>query len=233
MNFRRLEEIALNASGPLNPRLFDGWMLGFTPGRSKRGRSINPFFKSTLPIEAKVEACREMYAAAGLPCIVRLTPFAQPPELDQWLIEQGYERFGDTLVMARSLEDWKPDKGATTGSPRCVALDLSEWNAETQSVRSLSADQVRRVLDRQDLLHLDGCGMLMRANGAPIAWGMTLVEEGWAGLYNLETRADDDRRDGLARRLVSALVSWSQRHGAGAAYLQVNEHDTAAIPLYE
>ena len=232
MNFRRLEEIALNASGPPNPRFFDGWVLGFTPGKSKRVRSVNPFFGSTLPIEAKVEACREMYAAAGLPCIVRLTPFTQPPDLEDWLRTQGYERFDDTLVMARSLEDWKPDPKLASMSPRCLERDLFDWIVDTQDVRSLSEDQVRRALDRQELLKLDGCGMLIREKGRVVAWGMTQIEDGWAGLYNIETSADH-RRSGLARRVVSALVTWSQRHGAGAAYLQVTTENEAALPLYQ
>ena len=43
IDLHRLEEIGLNASGPLNPRLYDGWLLGFTDGKAKRGRSVNPF----------------------------------------------------------------------------------------------------------------------------------------------------------------------------------------------
>jgi ribosomal protein S18 acetylase RimI-like enzyme len=232
VNFRRLEEIALNASGPPNPRFFDGWVLGFTPGKSKRVRSINPFYGSTLPLEAKVDACRQLYAAAGLPCIVRLTPFVQPPELEEWLITQGYERFDDTLVMARSLEDWDA-AGAShvAGTPRCVEHDLFEWTVETQDVRSLSDDQVRRALDRQEMLRLDGVGMLMRKHGKVVAWGMTQIEDGWAGLYNIET-CEEFRRSGMARQLVSALLSWAHRHRAGAAYLQVTEANAAAIPLY-
>jgi len=233
VNLRRLEEIALNASGPANPRFFDGWMLGFTPGKSKRVRSVNPFFGSSLPLETKFDTCKAIYAKAGLPCIIRLTPFAQPPELEDWLAAQGYERFDDTMVMVRSLEDWSDERvKAPPGFPRCVELDLFEWTVETQDVRSLSDDQVRRLLDRQELLHLSGCGMAMKSRGALVAWGMAQVEDGWAGLYNIETRAEN-RRSGLARRVVSALLSWSHRHGAAAAYLQVTAENEAAIPLYQ
>jgi len=106
VNLRRLEEIALNASGPANPRFFDGWMLGFTPGKSKRVRSVNPFFGSSLPLETKFDTCKAIYATAGLPCIIRLTPFAQPPELEDWLAAQGYERFDDTMVMVPINFTW-------------------------------------------------------------------------------------------------------------------------------
>lgn len=231
MNLRRLEEIGLNASGPANPRFFDGWLLGFQHGKSKRVRSVNPFFGSSLPLPMKIETCRKLYDAAGLPCIVRLTPFTQPPELEDWLITQGYERFDDTLVMVRPLDASlpAPDRRRV---PRCIELDLPGWNVETQAVRDLSEDQVRRLLDRQEFLRLEGCGLLLAKEGAPIAWGATLIEDGWAGIYTLETDPWH-RREGHARRLLMTLLYWARKRGAAAAYLQVTAVNRAAIPLYE
>jgi ribosomal protein S18 acetylase RimI-like enzyme len=227
---RRLEEIGLNASGPANPRFFDGWVLGFTPGRTKRARSINPFFGSSLPVAAKLAACHALYAEAALPLIVRMTPFAEPPDLDEWLAANGYARFDDTLVMVRGLADWIPARTARSRLP-CEALDLYAWTTATQDVRELSDDQVRRILDRQDTLHLAGCGMLVRQRGTPLAWGMAQIEEGWAGLYNIETRASH-RRAGLGRRVVHALLDYARTSGAADAYLQVTATNAPAIALY-
>ena len=72
----------------------------------------------------------------------------------------------------------------------------------------------------------------MQKRGKPVAWGMVQIEEGGAGLYNIET-APGHRRSGLGRRLTVALLSWAARHGAAAAYLQVTEANAAAVPLYE
>jgi ribosomal protein S18 acetylase RimI-like enzyme len=231
VNLRRLEEIGLNASGPANPRLFDGWLLGFQHGKSKRVRSVNPFFGSSLPLPMKIETCRRLYDAAGLPCIVRLTPFAQPPELEDWLITQGYERFDDTLVMVKALESAPPAPDKRR-APRCVEFDLYDWNLRTQDVRDLSDDQVRRLLDRQELLRLDGCGYVIALESVPVAWGVTLIEDGWAGIYTVET-GTDHRRAGHARRIVLTLLDWAHRRGAAAAYLQVTAQNSGAIALYE
>jgi ribosomal protein S18 acetylase RimI-like enzyme len=177
-----------------------------------------------------------LYAEVGMPCIVRLSPFAQPPELEQWLDAQGWERFDDTLVMVRSLEGWdgareRPRASMNAGAARSVEHDLFDWTVETQAVRSLSDDQVRRLLDRQELLHLAGCGMLIRRRGKPVAWGMAQIEDGWVGLYNVETRPEC-RRTGLGRCIVAELLTWAARHGAAASYLQVTEDNAAAIGLY-
>jgi ribosomal protein S18 acetylase RimI-like enzyme len=230
VDLRRLEEIGLNAYGPANPRLFDGWLLGFQHGKSKRVRSVNPFFGSSLPLPMKIETCRRLYDAAGLPCIVRLTPFAQPPELEDWLITQGYERFDDTLVMTLDLADFRAGPRERRVAS-CTKLDLYEWTVATQAVRGLSDDQVRRALDRQDTLHLPGCGMVVAQRGMMIAWGMAQVEDRWAGLYNIET-AERHRRAGYGRRMVEALLGWAREAGADRAYLQVTAANAPAIALY-
>lgn len=231
MDLQRLEEIGLNASGPANPRLYDGWLLGFTGGKAKRGRSVNPFYGSSLPIPHKIAACEKLYAAAALPFVVRLTPFAQPAELDGWLAENGYERFDDTLVMTRDLVDWVHVTHAPLERIRFVETDIFDWTVETQGARGLAADQVRRTLDRIDTLRLSGCGLIAQHQGAVAAWGMVQVEDGQAGIYNVETMPQF-RRAGLARRLVTMLVDRAHHCGAAGAYLQVTATNAAAAPLY-
>ncbi len=231
MDLQRLEEIALNASGPINPRLYDGWLLGLTAGKAKRGRSVNPFFGSSLPLADKIAACAKLYASASLPFVVRLTPFAQPADLDGWLAANGYERFDDTLVMTRPLADWVHSTHATLEGIRFVETDLFDWTFETQGPRGLADDQVRRVLDRLDTLRLTGCGLIARHHGEIAAWGMVQVEDGQAGLYNVET-VPKWRRAGLARQLVTMLIDRAHRRGATGAYLQVTSANGAALPLY-
>ena len=50
--------------------------------------------------------CRKSWPTArrctgrpGLRLLFRITPFSQPPELDDWLAQRGYQRFEDTRVM--------------------------------------------------------------------------------------------------------------------------------------
>src|SRR5712691_12846826 len=61
---RRLEELSLNASGAFQSLLYDGWLLGYRPGPTKRLRCVNPFYPSTLPLQEKVLHCISFYAAA-------------------------------------------------------------------------------------------------------------------------------------------------------------------------
>src|SRR5947207_9902922 len=90
---RRLEELALNASGAFQSLVYDGWLLGYRPGPTKRLRCVNPFYGSTLPVPKKIDYCVEFYRSAGLPPLFRVLPFSQPPELDGALERAGWVRF--------------------------------------------------------------------------------------------------------------------------------------------
>jgi len=68
---RRLEEMALNASGAFQSLLYDGWLLGYRAGPTKRLRCINPTYRSSLPLERKLAYCIDFYRAAALPSIFR------------------------------------------------------------------------------------------------------------------------------------------------------------------
>src|SRR2546423_15707295 len=95
---RRLEEYALNASGAFQSLVYDGWLLGYRPGPTKRLRCVNPLYPSMLPLEKKVLHCISFYAAARLPAIFRLLPFSEPSTLDGWLERNGWAAFEHTLV---------------------------------------------------------------------------------------------------------------------------------------
>src|SRR2546430_16022630 len=89
---RRLEELALNASGAFQSLLYDGWLLGFRPGPTKRLRCVNAFYSTSLPLAEKVDYCVRFYQSLSLPAIFRMLPFSQPPELDAHLEKLGLDR---------------------------------------------------------------------------------------------------------------------------------------------
>src|SRR6478735_6166380 len=86
----RIEEAGLNALQTQRQLFFDGWLLRLSPGSAKRARSVNPHFGSSLPLDAKIDRCETIYAAAGLPALFRITPFCKPAKLDDVLHRRGY-----------------------------------------------------------------------------------------------------------------------------------------------
>ena len=97
---RRIEEAALNAWPALQQILFDGWILRFSKGYTKRANSVNPLYASRLDVGEKVDACEKLYAEKGLRPVFRLTPFSSPPDLDQVLVD------GDRVALFHLNSMW-------------------------------------------------------------------------------------------------------------------------------
>lgn len=97
------EEAGLNASAAPEQRWLDGWLLRSCPVKAKRSRCIYPLAPGRLPLAERLERAREVYRAAGLPLVVRLTPLvpaeAAGSRLDDELARLGLARIDDTRVM--------------------------------------------------------------------------------------------------------------------------------------
>jgi hypothetical protein len=128
---RRLEEMALNASGAFQSLLYDGWLLGHRAGPTKRLRCINPTYRSSFPLEQKLAYCTDFYRTAGLPAIFRMLPFAQPVGLDAFLAERGWSEFERTLVLRAGL-------AAAIALPApAVEVELVAMTAWVEATRAL------------------------------------------------------------------------------------------------
>ena len=214
---RRLEEMALNASGAFQSLLYDGWLLGHRAGPTKRLRCINPTYRSSLPLERKLSYCTDFYRAAGLPAIFRMLPFAQPAGLDAFLAERGWSEFERTLVMRAGLA-------------AAMAVPAPAVEA-TRALLGIASETLPRLLDRAASYPLPQIGALVRRGGEVVACGLAKVEEDHVGLFAVHT-APGLRGKGLGRAIVGALLADAQQRGARTAYLQVTAQNAPALALY-
>ncbi len=67
----QIEEAALNAWPAPRQMVYDGWLLRFTGGPSKRVNSTNVLYPSRLPLPEKIKYCEAVYAQAELPPLFR------------------------------------------------------------------------------------------------------------------------------------------------------------------
>lgn len=225
---RRLEELSLNASGAFQSLVYDGWLLGYRPGPTKRLRCVNPFYPSALPLEQKIAHCTRFYANAGLPAIFRLLPFSQPSNLDAWLERAGWEAFERTLVQRAALESLQLPSAAIED---VTIMPVPEWQEPVARLLDVSPDQLARSVERARAYPLPQAGAVLRRDGEVVACGLVKVEDGHAGLFAVQT-APHYRGQGLARAIVVALLAEAMRQGARVAYLQVTASNAAALALY-
>ena len=225
---RRIEERALNASGAFQSLVYDGWLLGYRPGPTKRLRCVNPFYPSTLALEKKLAHCLRFYAGAQLPAIFRLVPFSQPSTLDGRLERNGWAAFERTLVLRCSLaevaEPSRPNDEVTI-------VDPPAWEPLAAELLDIPPEALPRFIARAATYPLPHAGALIRRDGEVVACGLLKLEDDHAGVFALKT-APAWRGQGLGRAVVAALLGEARRRGAATAYLQVTADNLPALTLY-
>ena len=153
-----------------------------------------------------------------------MTPFAQPPELEETLARAGYGRFEDTAVEAAPL--------APIAKPRAVIdMPLDEWVQAIGELRGSTQAQRSGHLARLNVLPLPARPVVLLRGEAIVATGLAVVEGPWAGLFDILT-AESERRHGHARSIVTGLLAIAWDLGARHAYLQVAAGNEAARRLY-
>lgn len=227
----RVEEAGLNASAPPQQRLVGGWLLRLSPGKAKRARCANAIAASPQPLPAQLARVRAAYAAARLPCIVRITPFTQPPSLDTELAARDWHRFDDTRVMViESLAAF-----AAAPMPAGLRVEAPGNGGYAEAIGRLRGSPLAQRQAHAERLAASPVpyrGLLLKdEQGAVVACAQMAIEDELVGLYDVFTDPAQRGR-GHARRLCVALLAQASTAGAKAAYLQVEADNAAARHVY-
>lgn len=225
---RRIEEAALNAWPALQQELYDGWVLRFSNGYTKRANSVTPLYASDLPLDETIRFCENRYRAADLPPIFRLTSFAAPPEMDSRLELRGYRLIDHTLVEHRDLRTYTPPVARAI---ELQTLTLDEWLKQFSALRGASPDAHKR---HRAILAKIAHPLFAAAvvDGQTVSCALAVLEGRFCGLFDLVT-AESARNRGYGSALVTHMLAWAQNQGAHHAYLQVVRDNDPARHLYE
>jgi len=224
----KIEEATINAWPAPRQMVYDGWLLRFTGGPSKRVNSVNFLFPSTKPLAEKIQTCESIYARQGQPCLFRVTDLFSPPELMETLQEAGYKAFDTTLVLGRELELSQEQAPDIT----ILELPMDDWfRLRGHFIRVSAAD---REAHESILLSIvpDMVLLGLYANGKPAACGMGVVEDGLLGFFSIHT-AQSWRRKGYGSLMMGALMDWGMARGATYGFLQVEGDNRPALAMYK
>jgi GNAT superfamily N-acetyltransferase len=235
----RIEDASLNASAPPQQRWLDGWIVRTNPGKAKRARCINAVATGRLPLVEKLALAQPVFAEAGLPMVVRITPFTQPADLDAQLAALGWSQLDDTRVMVRADPATPPgmlDQGLPAGLV-WKALGPIDYASAVGALRGSPDEQIRAHAARIAASPVPYRGFALCAGQQAdqasnvVACGQFVREAEVVGLYDVFT-APSHRQQGLAKLLCERLLSLAARDGARVAYLQVEGDNHAARRIY-
>ena len=205
---------------------YDGWVLRFADGYTKRANSVNPHFGSTLPVSEKVDYCEALYRERGLPAIFRLTPFSEPHDLDRTLEDAGYDALDPTLVMTAVLERLPdPDPGAVLHVP------YDEWFDAFDRLHPPSSNDRRTHRRIVESARAVSCCAVVWEKGDPIVCGLGVLVDDAVGLFDLHT-SEAHRRRGHGTAIADSILRWALERGARTVFLQVHSKNGPALALY-
>jgi ribosomal protein S18 acetylase RimI-like enzyme len=228
-SIRLLEEISLNAWPAFEVSLYDGWVIRFADGFSRRSNSIVPLYPSRLNIMEKVRLCEVMYRERGQRTVFKLTAASDPRELDLILSEDGYRPEAETGVRTRSLRD-------AVGAPRADVVLQDEFSDEwVSALCALNAydprhHQTVHALTR--FIHPLRVFASVRRDGKIVGCGLGVIRQDHLSIFDIVIDKDHRRR-GFGKQIMTGILNWGRRHSAETAFLQVMANNPVAMAMYD
>jgi len=227
----RIEDAGLNASAPPQQRWIDGWLVRFSPGKAQRARCINAVAQGRLELDQKLDLCRSLYRQAGLPMLLRVTPFSQPAHLDEALDERGYTRCDDTSVMVCPVLPALPGDDLSRYH-QVSAVSMEAYAHIVGTLRGTSTVAIQAHAQRLLSSPVAYQGYVLHdAAGSAVACAQFATEDQMVGLYDVFT-TPMARGKGLSRRLCAFLLRQAALQGARVGYLQVDAKNQPARTVY-
>jgi GNAT superfamily N-acetyltransferase len=223
-----IEELSLNAWPSLQTVLYDGWVLRFADGYTKRANSVNPLYPSTLDLEEKIRFCERMYPGRTLPAVFKITPDAFQGDLDEKLSERGYRKDSPTSVQVMDLVSADVQIAREIELQEELSAEWLDSFCRMSAVSGSHRETLRKIL----LNILPGhCFVSLKAGGPAIACGLGVLQSGYIGLFDIVTDPSFRSR-GYGRQVVESILAWGRQNGAQEAYLQVMFNNPPALRLY-
>lgn len=226
---RIFEELSLNAWPSLQTKLYDGWILRFANGYTKRSNSINPLYSSTLSLTRKLEFCEQVYRQQNLPTIFKVTPASLPRQIDNLLTQRDYTRLDETSVRLLPMEQYRarnPEGVWITGS--FDAGWLESYFQCANLVNDIWREAARRILGN---ILSEVIVIQKMVDGKTVGCGYGAIENGYMGIFDIIV-AENYRGKGYGRDLLDGLLSAALQRNVGQTYLAVMIGNNPAENLY-
>jgi GNAT superfamily N-acetyltransferase len=242
----QLQRLAATAwPAPVTEPLGD-WLLRAADGFTGRANSASVHGSPGVPIAQALHCIERFYADRGLPAraqVVRGSPWEEVFAGASWRPAGGGPGapYPGAVVLTASVADTLAVSSPVEAVPVREQLSVEWLGRYGRTAAMLTAGEdltaAREVLGARGALQagsVDSVGLaqLDAAPGEPaVAVGRMVVIGAWASMACVEV--DPRRRgEGLGRRVVQTLLSWSRAQGARWCLLQTLPDNAAALALY-
>jgi GNAT superfamily N-acetyltransferase len=225
---RLLEEISIDAWPAFQTSLYDGWVLRFADGFSRRSNSIVPLYPSQKDIREKIHTCESLFRDRGLRTVFKLTAASPPRELDEILAAAGYRAEAETSVQVLPIEKWT---AIPAGDVTLEEKLSEEWIRALCELNAYDPRHHGTVGKLTALIHPSRMFASVRRDGKVVACGLGVVRHGYICFFDIVVDGKH-RRQGLGRQIMAGLLQWGREQSAQTAFLQVMTNNPIAMAMY-
>jgi GNAT superfamily N-acetyltransferase len=214
---------------PERARLGD-WILRAADNWTGRANSALAVGDPDRPLEAAIDAVVEWYRDRGQPPLITAPmPLAAP--VNAALDARGWTARPLVLVQTAPLAAVLAADARDLPTVELARAPAEDWFAMVAEHKGTLPATARRLLTAVPeavFAHVrNDEGELIA-----VARGTVTGPQRWHGIALLQTAAGVRRR-GLGAHVLRAMARWAADRGAARAYLQVEEHNAAAVALYQ
>jgi ribosomal protein S18 acetylase RimI-like enzyme len=225
---RRFEEISNNAWPALQTMEYDGWILRFAGGVTKRSNSVNLLYPSTIDPGEKIDFCESLYRSRNILSCFKVTAIADPGDIDDRLEHKGYFIHSAISFQTIDLLQNKPEE------PEGIQIENetnAAWLDEFIRMNSFDASRKSVYIGIMNQILTRKCLVSIREGQKTIGVGLGVLEGKFVGIFDLVVDPEY-RRLGLGNKLVNSIMDWGVKSSAETAYLQVFTNNHPALNLY-
>ncbi len=225
---RRSEEISNNAWPAVENILYDGWILRFAAGVTRRSNSVSMLYPSTIDPDEKIRFCESVFHEKRVPACFKVTSAADPGNIDGIL-----ERWGYTVnaVISFQVRDNASRIPCPTAPVSFTSPNDPSWIDEFIRMNGFDPGRKGIYSKIMALMPARKCLARIRAGDTTVAVGLGVLEDRYLGIFDIVTDPLFRGR-GFGRDITRSLMIWGQQHGAALSYLQVLDNNQPALGLY-
>lgn len=227
-----IENLSLKAWSAFETINYDGWLLRFADGYTKRVNSVTVLDNVESNLADRIAYCESQYRSRQQKPIFRLLSFNNPDKLDLELADRGYQLADPTFVVGLELS-------TLARSPNSImkihSENLDDWlNFYYNHFNINPSDQKKPHVHRKILAAIESETIFasLKLSKAVLGGAIGILESGYLGIFDVFINPAY-RRCGFATNIMQNLLQWGSDRGASFSYLQVAKTNIFACALYE
>lgn len=234
------EKLSFGTHPCLDEQNYDGWLLRFANGYTKRANSVTMLEESTISLKEKITYCEKMYLKKGLPAIFKITPLSI--EVDNVLRQMGYNAVDKTNVMKVNLDNILPleeyeKEFQSKIKSAIISVKIDEMiTKDWQNVYFLKNQVSEKFIPTAKKMHDKIVNQVLCTqvyyDEKVAACGLGVLEQGFVGLLDIVV-SKEYRGLGFGKLLCQTLLARGKEKEAAIGYLQVVDSNTVAKNLYD